>query len=219
MPLTEPIFIFGAGGHGKVVASVVEEEALYRIVSLADDDPSLKGKDFFGYPIVGSREDLVAKMASLEIAGGLVAVGDNRQRLDAAEWFGRRGFRLVKTVHPSAQVARGVTIDVGTVIMAGTVVNADSAIGRAVIINTSASVDHDCVIGDGVHIAPGCHLCGTVKVGRASFIGAGSIVIPGTTIGQNVLIGAGSVVIRDVPSDARVAGNPARPLGEGSREG
>lgn len=199
--------------------SVVEEEGLYRIVWLADDEPSLKGRNFFGYPIVGSREDLLRKITPLEVRGGLVAVGDNRRRLDAAGWFGRQGLRLVKAVHPSAQVARGVTIDDGTVIMAGTVVNADSAIGRAVIINTGATVDHDCVIGDGVHIAPGCHLCGTVRVGAASFVGAGSIVIPGTAIGENVLIGAGSVIIRDVPSNVKVAGNPARLLGENSRDG
>jgi len=212
MPLTEPIFIFGAGGHGKIVISVIEEEGLYRIVWLADDEPSLKGKDFFGYTIVGSREDLLGKMASRGVSGGLVAVGDNQRRLDAAEWFVRRGVRLVKAVHPSAQLARGVTIGDGTVMMAGTVVNADSAIGRAVIINTGATVDHDCTISDGTHIAPGCHLCGTVKVGPATFVGAGSIVIPGTIIGENVVIGAGSVVIHDVPSNSRVAGNPARQL-------
>ena len=52
-----------------------------------------------------------------------------------------------------------------------------------------------------------------VRVGAQSFIGMGSILLPGVTIGDGAIVGAGSVVTKDVPSDSVVAGNPARPLG------
>jgi maltose O-acetyltransferase len=34
------------------------------------------------------------------------------------------------------------------------------------------------------------------------------------TIGENAMVGAGSVVTKDVPAGAKVAGNPARVIGD-----
>jgi acetyltransferase EpsM len=53
-------------------------------------------------------------------------------------------------------------------------------------------------------------LCGTVKVGEGTLIGARAIVIPGKKIGKWVTIGAGSVVVKDIPDYAVAVGNPAR---------
>jgi len=49
-------------------------------------------------------------------------------------------------------------------------------------------------------------------VGRGASIGANSVILPGVSIGEGALIGAGSVVTTNVPENATVAGNPARPL-------
>ncbi|MCG8386779.1 MAG: acetyltransferase, partial [Cytophagales bacterium] len=95
-------------------------------------------------------------------------------------------------------------------IMPGTVVNAGTVIGEHAIINTSASVDHDCVIEDFVHIAPNSTLCGNVQVGEGTLFGAGAVAIPGVKIGKNCTVGAGAVVVNDVPAGATVVGNPAK---------
>jgi UDP-2-acetamido-3-amino-2,3-dideoxy-glucuronate N-acetyltransferase len=49
-----------------------------------------------------------------------------------------------------------------------------------------------------------------IRVKRGASIGANSIIIAGVTIGENALVGAGSIVTKNVPSNAVVAGNPAR---------
>ena len=49
-----------------------------------------------------------------------------------------------------------------------------------------------------------------VTIGRGSWIGARSIILPGVTIGERVVVAAGSVVTKDVPDDTLVGGNPAR---------
>lgn len=53
-----------------------------------------------------------------------------------------------------------------------------------------------------------------MTIGENSFIGAGAIVLPGTTIGKNCIIGAGSVVKGIVEDYSIVAGNPCRVIGD-----
>lgn len=202
----EKIFVFGASGHSKVVIDIIEQQHCFDIALLADDDETIKDSCTCGYRIIGGKEELLAS----SIRYGLVAIGNNKARLEVASWLSDHGFELISAVHPVAQLARSVIIGAGTVVMAGAVVNSDSRIGNNVIINTRASIDHDCVIGDGVHIAPGAILCGSVSVGKGTFICAGATIIPNITIGTNAVIGAGSVVIKNVSDNVRVVGNPAR---------
>jgi putative colanic acid biosynthesis acetyltransferase WcaF len=54
---------------------------------------------------------------------------------------------------------------------------------------------------------------GKIIIGEDAFVGARAFVMPGITIGARAVVGACSVVTKDVPDGARVAGNPARPIG------
>jgi acetyltransferase-like isoleucine patch superfamily enzyme len=49
-----------------------------------------------------------------------------------------------------------------------------------------------------------------VSIGNGSWLGHGSIVLPGVTIGEHVVVGANSVVTRDIPSYSVAVGSPAR---------
>lgn len=208
----QPIFVFGASGHAKVVIDALERAAFYRIAAIIDDNTARHGQPFFGYTVAGGREALLQLHQQGMVGAGIVAIGDNRIRAMIAAWLTQQGIARIAAVHPGAQVGRGADIGAGSVLMAGVVVNPDAIIGADCIINTGATVDHDCRIGNAVHIAPGCHLCGHVTVGSGSLIGTGCTVVPGVTIGANVLVGAGSTVLRDVPDGARVAGSPCRDM-------
>jgi acetyltransferase-like isoleucine patch superfamily enzyme len=45
---------------------------------------------------------------------------------------------------------------------------------------------------------------------RGASIGSNATILCGVTVGEGAIVGAGSVVTKDVPSNAIVAGNPAR---------
>src|SRR5205823_6346538 len=47
-------------------------------------------------------------------------------------------------------------------------------------------------------------------VKKGASIGSGATILANVTIGENAIVGAGSIVTKDVPSQAIVAGNPAR---------
>ena len=54
---------------------------------------------------------------------------------------------------------------------------------------------------------------GTVFIGKRTFVGMGSVILPGVHIGENVIIGAGSVITKDIPDNSLVVGNPGRIIG------
>lgn len=200
------IVVYGAGGHGKVVADVVEKQGTYELVGFVDDAP----KDtVFGIPVMGTCADLEG-LRGRGVDHAVSAVGDAGIREMTDNRLLAAGFTLGTAIHPSAQIARGAKLGEGSVVMPGAVVGPDAVLGRSCIINTCSSVDHDCVLGSYVHVAPGAHLCGGVHVGSHALVGAGATALPGTHIGEKITVAAGTVV----------AGSPARALSRsGKRSG
>lgn len=194
------IFVYGAGGHGKVVIDAIRLGPLrYGITHLIDDDVGLHGRTLLGHAI--RNPDAIRQER------GFIAIGDNASRLRVAQRY--RG-RLVTLLHRTAVLGQDVPVGEGSILMAGAIVNVGSRIGANVIVNTAATVDHDGVIGDGVHIAPGCHLCGDVQVGEGSLLGVGTLVVPGIRIGRNAFIHAGQTVTRNVADGEIVRGSGTR---------
>ncbi len=209
--MRKPLLIFGAGGHGKVVADAVCLSEEFELAGFVDDEPSRAGTQFFGSSVLGTRADLV-RLREDGIEYAIPALGDNALRLSSIQILENAGMIPVVIVHPSAVVASSVQLKRGTFVAAGAVINPACVIGRACIVNTGATVDHDCRIANGVHIAPGVHLCGEVHVGERSLIGVGASVLPGVQIGNDCRIGGGAAVTENVAHSLTVVGVPARPV-------
>lgn len=193
------IAIYGASGHGKVIAeliSLIESEC--RLV-FADDREII---EFFGLPVVRPKDILAENLLVI------IGIGNNRIRKRISNELFNSNF--VTLIHPNAYVSNSAKLNNGTVVMAGACVSTNVLVGAHVIINTNASIDHDCMIDDYVHISPNVGLAGNVKIGEGSHIGIGANIIQGITIGKWAVIGAGAVVIANVPDFAVVVGVPAR---------
>lgn len=198
------LYIIGAGGHGAVVAEIAEALDL-PIAGFIDDDPSLKGQRVLDLPVIGNCK-YIPKGVSVALA-----IGNNAVRSKLLEVADEMKWNLPILIHPSAIISPSAIIGQGTVVMAQTVVNARAKIGRGCILNTLCSVDHDCCLGDAVHIAPGARLAGNVTIGAGTLMGVGCCVRPGTRIGSGCVIGVGSAVVSDIPDNLVVYGNPVRP--------
>lgn len=203
------IIIYGASGHGKVIADIIEKSG-GTILGFLDDDESKWGTTYFGYRVLGGEAELtrLCQPGDGNIAV-IIGVGDNSNRKKIKERLAAQHIPFGTAVHPSVQIGKGVTIGEGTVIMANCVMNPDTRIGGHCIVNTAATIDHDCVIGDFVHISPGAHLGGGVTVGDLTWIGLGASIINNIQVAENSIVGAGALVIRDVGADSVVVGNPA----------
>lgn len=198
--------IFGASGHGKVVADAALASGLWGEIAFYDDAWPDKTKN--------GNSDIVGNSASLFDLKNkpqvIVAIGNNKVRLAKQYEFAAKGFAVATVVHPAAKVSVTANIEPGTVVMAGAVINSDANIGMACIINSNAVVEHDCKLSAAVHVSPGACLAGNVGVDEASWIGIGAAVMQLKRIGKHVIVGAGAVVTSDLPDDVTAVGVPAR---------
>ena len=98
----------------------------------------------------------------------------------------------------------------GLMMMPGSVINSYSSIGNHCIVNTNASIDHECTLGDGVHVMGGAAVAGRVDINDFATIGTNATVLPNLKIGKGAYVGAGAVVTKDVPEGDTVIGVPAK---------
>jgi UDP-N-acetylbacillosamine N-acetyltransferase len=189
------IYIYGASGHGLVVADIAKICGYSDIILI--DDGNNKYPSFEDI-----REDRTTPIA--------LGVGSNIVREKIFKRVVKAGFEVVSLIHKSSILGSGVRIGAGVVIMPNVVVNAKAKIGDGVILNSGSIIEHECIIEDFAHISPNVALAGNVRVGRATQVGIGSSVIQGLTIGSNSIVGAGSVVVKNIPNSTISFGNPCR---------
>ncbi len=204
-----PIIIIGAGGHARVVYSLIQIENKYNCLGFLDSDFLAKGEKIGSHEVIGDFT-LLTKLRDDGVEFAAVSYGDNYKRHIESQKLNSMGYKLPNLIHPSAKLELGHSIGTGNLFAVGSIVGCYVKIGNNCLINTGSTIDHECTIGDSVHIGPGSHLAGRVNVGCNSFIGIGSTVIDKINIGKNVIIGAGSVVIESIPDNVVALGVPAK---------
>jgi UDP-2-acetamido-3-amino-2,3-dideoxy-glucuronate N-acetyltransferase len=145
------------------------------------------------------------------------------------------------SVGPRSSVWNRAALRIGASIGAECIIGRDAFIdegvhlGDRVKVQNGALVYHGVTVGNGVFIGPGAILTNDrfpravtatgelargddwtvspIELRDGCSIGAGAVVVAGTTIGRFATVGAGSIVTRNVPDHALVAGNPARRIG------
>lgn len=195
--------VIGAGGHARVVIAAMQAAGI-EVVAAWDDDPERIGQTILGVRVRGP----IANAVSARDVPAVIAIGDNRARERVAASL---PLQWISVVHPRAWVHETVHLEPGAVVCAGAIVQPDVRVGAHVIVNTSASVDHDCVLEDFVHLGPGVNLCGGVRVETGALLGVGACARPNARIGAWSTVGAGGVVIEPVPPGVVAIGCPARP--------
>lgn len=208
---SKPVVILGNGGHARVLIEILlmqqrqilgytapaEEHNPYNIVYLGTDEAILQHEP-----------------ERIELVNAIGSVSTMKSRANMFTFFKSKGYRFCTIIHPSAVVSSTAMLGEGVQIMAGAIIQPFVRIGDNTIINTSASIDHDCYIDDHCHIAPGCVLSGGVTIGKGTHIGTGTNIIQNIKIGNNVIVGAGSLVLRNVHDDKKVYGSPAKEVSE-----
>lgn len=206
--MKDKLLIIGASGHGKVIADIALKMNKWKRVAFLDDDENIKSS--MGIEVIGKSANAYDYIKDYDI---FVAIGNNTTREKIQEKLEVEGANIPVLIHPMTVIGVQVEFGAGTAIMAGVVINCCTKIGKGCIINTGSTIDHDNFIEDYVHISPGVHTAGTVKIGKRTWLGIGSKVSNNLNIISGCKVGAGAVVVKDITEPGTYVGVPARRLG------
>ena len=186
-------YIFGSGGHARVIKSIIENEF---------------DVEFVGIEL---EKEIFSNISLFKDATFFIGIGQNSVRDRIFNRCQKFGLKLGNCIASNAFVDKDVSLGIGVFVGYGASVLVGSVIGDNVIINTKSSVDHDCKIDNGTQITANVTLGGGVTIGRSCFIGISAVVLPGVNIKDFVNVMASSVVSKSFDSrDITIGGAPAR---------
>lgn len=211
--LKDKIIFWGATGQAKVLRECLKNSNL-NLEAVFDNNETLLSP-FDDIPIFYKNSGFYnwkEKTKDFDKYFFLVAIGGDKgyERFKIHSFLEKEGLHPYTAIHKTAFVADDVNIGIGSQILVNSTICVGVSIGISCIINTSASIDHECKIGNGVHIAPGATLAGCVEVEDYVMVGTRAIILPRLKIGHNSIIGAGAVVTKDIPANSVVVGNPGK---------
>lgn len=182
-----PIIIYGAGGHGRVIAETLELLNQKNII-FWDKNFESTSSDLPIFPPFSNQQGSV-----------VLGIGNLQLRKEILDTKGLEiPFINSFLAHPTAFISPSAKLGRGTWIGPFAIVHSHAKIGEHCIINSGSIVDHDARLGRNVHIAPGAVLCGQVSIGDHTFIGANAVIPPGISIGNRAFIKAGSIIKENI---------------------
>jgi sugar O-acyltransferase (sialic acid O-acetyltransferase NeuD family) len=187
------LYIYGAGGHGKVVFHTFTCIGK-AVTAFLDDKPTHEQR--CGLPILTPAD--VQDLSSYTIH---FAIGNNRIRHALQTAWQQRGIIAATAIHSRATHYPTATIGAGSLLTAGCILGPDASIGEGCILNHNSVVEHDAIVGDFCHIAQNAVISGGVRLGTQCLLGAGAVIQPYLTIGNHVTIAAGTIVTHNLPDN------------------
>jgi sugar O-acyltransferase (sialic acid O-acetyltransferase NeuD family) len=207
MAATSPILLIGAGGHAMSCIDVVEQDGRFRIEGLVGREAEI-GRQVGSYPVVGSDSVLAARRPM--ICHALVVVGQVKcpdVRIALYDHLLALEFKLPVIVSPNAYQSRRASLGSGTIVMHGSIVNAEACVGVNCIINSRALLEHGVTVGDHCHISTAAVVNGDATIGDGTFVGSGAVIREGVRIGSRCVIGMGVLVKHNLPDGSILVGN------------
>ena len=210
--MMKDLYIIGAGGFGREVAWLVERinaiSPSWNLKGFIDDNALLLGKRENEYKVLGDCDYLT----SLGEVYAVCAIGTAKVRKKVIDKFKNSQVIFASLIDPSVIISEKVTIGMGTIICAGSIVTVNIKIGNHAIVNLDCTIGHDTEIEDFVTIYQSVNVSGNCRIGQCTELGTGMQIIQGKRISENCIVGAGSVVVKDLLESGTYVGCPAKKI-------
>lgn len=201
------IAVYGASGCGRGIMPLLRSQ--YPQTKLVFIDDGKAPGNVNSHDIITWADFLECQSAETSVS---IAIAASKTRQNLAEKCAAANIPLLEARASSVVQMDDVIIGDGACLSPFVTLSSNIRIGHCFHANLYSYVEHDCVIGDFVTLAPGAKVNGNVTIGDHAYIGSGAIVRQGIAIGAGAVVGMGAVVTRDVPAGITVVGNPAHRL-------
>ncbi len=203
--LQEKVVLAGGGGHALSLIEGAPPSVHFEGYLSPSESSSM--------PLQWLGDDAMAPILKMKykfhIAFVYVGLPVMKKRRALINKYEDAGVDFISIIAPTSVVTANSSIAEGCAVLHRAVVNR-AQLGRHVVVNTGAIVEHDCQIGSNTFIGPGAVLGGAVKIGRDCFIGLGARIKNGVTIAPGVTVGMGAIVDRDLMEPGIYHGTPLR---------
>ena len=189
------ILLVGCGGHAKSVIDIVESSENWQIGGLVGLEREI-GNKVLGYEVLCSDNKLNEMRKLFNFAFVSVGkIGECTKRNIIFENLNLHNFQIPNLVSRKAYISSHATLDQGSFLGHGVIINSAAKIGSNCIINSNALIEHDVEIGKNCHISTGVIINGGCKIGDNSFIGSGTIIREGIKLPKDTTISAGKCIM------------------------
>ncbi len=205
--------IIGAGTYGEVYLAYLQEAGI-EIVGFLDDDSKYINQKVCGIPVLGGFDFLACLKDEYGVKAVYCPLGNNKLRVELLNRALSLGYEVPNFIHSTVVLSPNVKIgDKGIYILPKTVIMPWCNIHDFVMMSVNSVVSHHTILEEGVFLSFGVNFGASIITHKYAYIGISATIMTGVhELGENCLIGAGAVVIKDVPTNAVMAGIPAKVL-------
>ena len=205
--------IIGAGTYGEVYLAYLQEAGI-EIVGFLDDDSEYINQKVCGIPVLGGFDFLACLKDEYGVKAVYCPLGNNKLRVELLNRALSLGYEVPNFIHSTVVLSPNVKIgDKGIYILPKTVIMPWCNIHDFVMMSVNSVVSHHTILEEGVFLSFGVNFGASIIAHKYAYIGISATIMTGVhELGENCLIGAGAVVIKDVPTNAVMAGIPAKVL-------
>jgi len=203
------LIIVGAGNAAREILQFAKDinnvEIQWNIKGfIADTGLDIKQLTNGDFDIIGTIENWEPNETEVFVC----AIADPKGRETVVKKLKSRGAKFINLIHPTARISDYCKIGEGIILYPYSAIGVNVQVGNYAFIQTW--IAHDMTVGDFSTVSAFCGISGGVQLGQRVFVGTHATIIPRIRVGDDAYIGAGSVVIRNVKSETKVFGNPAR---------
>lgn len=207
------IAIYGAGGFGREVASLINwinsKTPRWNITGFFDDGVEKNTKVSHYGNVLGGMRELNNWNEPLDL---VIAIGSPKSLRAVRERIINKKISYPNVIAPNFWISDKDTFSIGegNIIGLGCAVTVNVAIGNFNILNGDIVMGHDAKIGNYNVLMPDIRVSGEVTIHEENLIGVGSIILQQIKIGNNVHLGAGAVLMTKPKDGGTYIGNPAK---------
>jgi len=199
--MRQDIFIYGAGGFGREVLSLINRlntvNNVWNILGFIDDGIP-PGTFISDIPVLGDINFINNYEQKVAVA---IAVGNVKLIKGIYESIKNSNVYYPNIIDPLALIDPTVKLGKGNIITYLNFLSCNVVLNDFNILNTKCAIGHDSHLGSFNILNPNVQISGNVQIGNETFWGLNSSVVQGKRIANNSTIGASSLLLKSIKEE------------------